>query len=197
MSRRRFSSALSPLRRAAAKADVRWIPLGVVTGTHGLRGALRIKQFNASSELLFDVPEVALRLRGEAKELQVHRIEHVRDTGKGLLLSLEEVRSVEAAEALRGAELSLPRELLPPLEEGEYYFVDLEGLPVFTEDGAQVGVVERVHEYPASEVLCVRSDEGMREVPMVEPYLVEVDLAGGRVVVAELDDIELEKPRRR
>jgi len=172
----------------------------VVTGVHGLRGTLRVKQFNDDSELLLELSEVALRLRSQGDgrgDLQFHTLGEVKPTAKGLLVGLEAVRGVEAAEALRGAELCVPRELLPALEDGEYYFVDLEGLPVFTKDGAQVGVVERVQEYPASEVLCVRSDEGMREVPMIDPYLVEVDLDGRRVVVDELDDIELERPKAR
>ena len=189
--RRRFS-AEGPLRRAAAKSDVRWIPLGAVTGTHGLRGTLRVKQFNADSQLLFELEEIALRLQGE---LQIYGVGAVREASKGLLVELDAVRSVEAAEALRGAELCLPRELLPELPEGEYYFVDLEGLPVFLADGAQVGVVERVQEYPASEVLRVHSDAGVYEVPMREPYLVEIDLPQRRVVVAELDDLEPERPR--
>jgi 16S rRNA processing protein RimM len=180
------------LRTAAAKPDVRWIPLGAVTGAHGLRGTLRVKQFNADSELLLELQEIALRVQGE---LQFHRLSSAREVNKGLLIDLEAVGSVEAAEALRGAELCVPRELLPELGEGEFYFVDLEGLPVFSTDGAQVGVVERVQEYPASEVLRVQSDVGVYEVPMREPYLVEVDVEARRVVVAELDDLEPERPR--
>lgn len=189
--RRRFSAS-SPLRKAATKPDVRWIPLGVVTGTHGLRGSLRVKQWNDDSALLFEAEEIALRLNGE---LLFHRLSSVREANKGLLVDLEAVRSVEAAEALRGAELCLPRELLPPLEEGEFYFIDLEGLAVQTEDGTHVGTVERVQEYPAAQVLRVQSDAGVYEVPMREPYLVEVDLTARRVVVAELGDLELELPK--
>lgn len=192
MTERRRSSAPSPLRKAAEKPDVRWIPLGAVTGSHGLRGALRVKQFNADSQLLFELEEIALRVQGA---LQFHRLSSVREASKGLLIELDAVRSVEGADALRGAELCLPRELLPQLPEGEFYFVDLEGLPVFSSDGRQIGVVERVQEYPASEVLRVLCDVGVYEVPMREPYLVEIDVATGRVVVAELDDLEPERPR--
>ena len=192
MTARRRSSATNTLREAAAKPDVRWIPLGAVTGAHGLRGTLRVKQFNADSQLLLELSEIALRVQGE---LPFHRVGTVREANKGLLVDIDAVRSVEAAEALRGAELCLPRALLPELPEGEFYFVDLEGLPVFTADGAEVGVVERVQEYPASEVLRVQSEAGVYEVPMREPYLVEVDVAARRVVVAELDDLEPERPR--
>ena len=192
MTERRRLSASSPLQKAAAKPDVRWIPLGVVTGTHGLRGSLRVKQWNEDSDLLFDADEIALRLNGE---LLFHHLSSVREAPKGLLVDLEAVRSVEAAEALRGAELCLPRELLPPLAEGEYYFVDLEGLSVVSVDGTPVGTVERVQEYPASQVLRVLSDAGVYEVPMREPYLVDVDLDARRIVVAELSDLEPEQPK--
>ena len=186
--RRRFS--VSPLRKAATESDVRWIVLGYVAGAHGLRGGLRIKLHNPGSELLSELEEIGLRLAGE---IAVHRVRELRGTPKALLLQLAGVETLEAAEALRGAELCVPRALLPEPEQGEYYFVDLEGLPVFAPDGAQLGVIERVQEYPAAHVLRVKSDDGVREVPMRAPYLVSVDLSAGRIVVDELQDLDVEK----
>ncbi|MET0387658.1 MAG: ribosome maturation factor RimM [Polyangiales bacterium] len=191
--RRRSSPPQSRLRALAEQADARWVALGAVVGTHGLRGTLRVKPYNPDSDLLYELEEIALRRDGV---LQVHEIAEVQETGKGVLLRFSDVESVEAAALLRGSELCLPRELLPPLEPGEYYHVDLEGLPVVTADEQPVGTAERVHEYPAASVLCVRSDAGTWEVPMREPYLVEVDLANGRIVVAGLEDLELERVRR-
>lgn len=189
---RRRRSVQPALRSLLAEPDVRWIALGVVTGTHGLRGGLKVKQHNSDSELLFDQPEIALRIGGE---LRAYALREVRATGKGLLVQLAEVRSIEQAAQLRGAELCLPRQCLPALEPGEFYHVDLEGLPVVTPAGERVGVAERVQEYPAAAVLRVRGAEGVWEVPLREPYLVEVDLAQGRVVVDSLTDLELERDR--
>ena len=62
-----------------------------------------------------------------------------------------------------------------------------------TRDGTAVGRVENVREYPAADVLRVRASDGLWEVPMREPYLVSVDVPGGRVVVDQLDDLELER----
>jgi 16S rRNA processing protein RimM len=166
------------------------VVLGVVMGTHGLRGDLRVKQYNQDSELLFELAEVAVCQAGKRS---MRAIAGVRPGGKGLLLRLEGIDSIEAAEPLRGAELSVPRSALPPLDEGEFYFVDLEGLAVETRDGTAVGCVENVREYPAADVLRVRASDGLWEVPMREPYLVSVDVPGGRVVVDQLDDLELER----
>jgi 16S rRNA processing protein RimM len=166
------------------------VALGVVMGTHGLRGDLRVKQYNQDSELLFELAEVAVCQAGQR---QMRAIVGVRPGGKGLLMRLAGIDSVEAAEPLRGAELSVPRSALPPLEDGEFYFVDLEGLSVETSAGTAVGRVENVREYPAADVLRVRAAEGVWEVPMREPYLVSVDVAAGRIVVDQLDDLELER----
>jgi 16S rRNA processing protein RimM len=185
---RRPDHARSPLTAAAAEAGVRWVPLAVIMGTHGLRGDVRVKQHNPDSELLFDAREVALRIEGG---LQVYALSGVRAAGRGLLVHLSGVDTLEQAQKLRGAELCLPRGALPPLEPGEFYFIDLPGLRVFDRERQPIGVVERVAEYPASNVLCVRSDQGMREVPMFEPYLVSVDVAAGEVVVDQLADLEL------
>jgi 16S rRNA processing protein RimM len=179
-----------PLRAAIAAADVRWVALGYVMGTHGLRGGLRVKQHNQDSDLLFSLPEIVLRLQGQ---LQVHEVADVRAGGKGLLLQLGDVRTIEQAELLRGAELCVPRELLPPLDDGEFYYTDLEGLAVVTPSGESVGVADGVREYPAAHVLRVRAESGVWEVPMREPYLVAVEVSDGRVVVDHLEDLELEK----
>jgi 16S rRNA processing protein RimM len=166
------------------------VDLGVITGTHGLRGGLRVKQHNPDSELLSKASELGLRAHDA---LRVVDVIDVRNTGKGLLMQLADVQSIEAAEALRGAVLCLPRAFLPRLEEGEFYHVDLQGLSVFTADGEPVGEVERVHDYPAAQVLRVRGADGVREVPMREPYLLGVELDQGRVTIDLWHELDVEK----
>jgi 16S rRNA processing protein RimM len=174
---------------AAGKPE-RWVSLGYVAGTHGLRGDLRVKQHNLDSELLFELAEVALR---KDQEIRSYELAGVRNANKALLVSLVGVASIEAAEALRGYELCVPRSALPALEPGEFYHVDLEGLPALTPNGSQAGIVERVCDYPAAQVVRVRGVEGVREVPMREPYLVSVDLEAGQIVVDHLEELELER----
>ncbi len=159
-------------------------------GTHGVRGELRVKMHNPSSELLFELDAVHVRT---PQELRRYPIAHARPGGKGLLVQLSGVDTVERAQALRGAELCVARSELPALPEGEFYHCDLEGLALVDLEGRPFGTVERVHEYPAADVLRVRTDRGVLEVPMREPYLVEIDLPGKRVVVDQLDDIEPER----
>jgi 16S rRNA processing protein RimM len=168
----------------------RWIALGVVMGTHGVRGELRVKLHNPESELLYDLDAVQLRAAGGLRQ---YAIEQVRAGGKGVLMRLGGVDTIEQAQALRGVELCVARSRLPALPDGEFYHCDLEGLTLVDATGATQGKVERVFDYPAASVLRVRTDRGVLEVPMREPYLVRIDLAAGYVVADQLDDLEPER----
>jgi 16S rRNA processing protein RimM len=81
----------------------------------------------------------------------------------------------------RGATLSVPRDELPALEDDEYYAFQLVGLEVEEEGGRVLGRVRQVLDYPANDVL--ELDSGM-SLPLVEACVRQVDLAGGRIVVA-------------
>ena len=83
--------------------------------------------------------------------------------------------------AARGATLAVPRETLPELEEDEYYAFQLVGLVVEEEGGRLLGQVREVLDYPANDVL--ELDSGV-SLPLVEACVRQVDLDGGRIVVA-------------
>jgi 16S rRNA processing protein RimM len=81
----------------------------------------------------------------------------------------------------RGALLTVPRETLPPLDDDEYYAFQLVGLAVEEEGGRLLGRVADVLDYPANDVL--ELDSGL-SLPLVEACVRQVDLEGGRIVVA-------------
>jgi 16S rRNA processing protein RimM len=85
---------------------------------------------------------------------------------------------------------------LPLPEEGEYYVADLIGLRAQLEDGTAVGEVIDVVTYPTIDCLLVRSDEGDREIPMIDPWLVELRTGEGVALVSQLSDLDLQKPPR-
>jgi 16S rRNA processing protein RimM len=82
----------------------------------------------------------------------------------------------------RGAELAVARATLPSLaDEDEFYVFQLVGLSVEEEDGRLLGRVREVLEYPGNDVLELDSGASL---PLVEACVQQVDLAGGRIVVA-------------
>jgi 16S rRNA processing protein RimM len=82
----------------------------------------------------------------------------------------------------RGAELAVGRATLPQLgDDDEFYVFQLVGLSVEEEGGRLLGRVREVLEYPGNDVLELDSGASL---PLVEACVRQVDLAGGRIVVA-------------
>jgi 16S rRNA processing protein RimM len=175
------------------------IPLGVVTGAHGVKGTLRVKLYNPQSGLLAERRDKPVRMVGP--ETQPVRSRVVLEVGTGpagvLLVKLEGCGDRDAALALRGAELCVPRSELPALAPGELYFCDLVGLQVRDRAGMAVGRIEAVLDYPAASVLQVATGDAILEVPLREPYFVEAQLEAGLVVLDRLEDLEPLPPAKK
>ena len=168
--------------------DVRWVALAQVARPHGVRGEVRVKMYNSDSELLPSLPEVMVRQPDGAE--RTVRLESVRQADAGFLLAkLEGVNDRDAADAFRGAELCARRDAFPALEEGEFYACDLVGARLLGPD-SELGMVEDLQSYPSADVLVGRLRGGARcEIPLVEDYIAEIDVAlrQVRVTGAALD----------
>lgn len=171
---------------APESAEPELVALGAIARPHGVRGELRVHRFNPDSELLLHVEHVMLG--GDVAATR--RVVRARLGPKGMVLMLlEGVDGREAAEALRNVELHVPRALLPDLEDEEWYHVDLIGLPVIGPTGETLGTVERIETYPSIECLRVTVAGEVVEIPLLEPWVTQIDLEEGIVSVGDLSDL--------
>ena len=155
-----------------AASDKR-IALAAVAGAHGVKGEVRLKLFSDSVESLSRHQTVYV---GGAKR----RLLSVKDGGKTAVARLDGVSDRSAAEALRGSLIEVDRSALPPLEEDEYYHVDLIGLPAVDGGGNPVGTVVAVENYGAGDLLEIESDGKTSLIPFREGI---ADLVDGGIVL--------------
>lgn len=167
------------------------VALGTIARAQGIRGDVRLALYNPESELWETLERVVVRSKnGETK---IAEILERRPGPKGsLVVRLDLAADRSAAEALAGAEVCVAASELAPLEEGEIYERDIPGLEVRDRDGRRIGVVESVLNYPTVACIRVRSDEGVREIPLRDPWVVLVDLEAGAITTGDLDDIPFE-----
>jgi 16S rRNA processing protein RimM len=154
--------------------------LGRITGVHGLKGEVVVHSYTEAAE---DIAAYGPLMAGGGErrlELAVVRV-----TEKGVIARVAGVGDRTAAEALKGTELWIERERLPPAEEGEFYHADLIGLDAVSPEGTAVGTIVAVQNYGAGDLLEIRLPGSRRTelVPFSDAYVPEVDIAGGRVVV--------------
>ncbi len=153
--------------------------VGVVLAPHGVKGAVRIKSFTQKPE---DIARYG-PLEDESGEKRFELL--LLGRGQGVVLArLEGVGDRDAALALRGERLYLPRSALPEPEAEEYYHVDLIGLLAALRDGSAVGRVAAIHDFGAGEVLEI-AREGLPPlfVPFTRDIVPLVDLEEGRLVL--------------
>lgn len=136
-------------------AQDRPVTLAVVIGAHGVTGEVRLKIFAEDFGTYRSFNNGALTLKT------------VREGPNGAIARFVEITDRNAAEAMRGTELTVPRSALPPLGDGEYYHVDLLGLSVVSETGETLGRVVLIENFGAGDVLEIERVDGKRfMVPM-------------------------------
>lgn len=157
------------------------VVVGKVTKAHGLRGEVVVLVFSDNPER-FEPGSTMFSEDGRE-----FRVRASRPNGGRLLVAFDGVGDRNAAEALRGLTLVVPRSSLPDLPEGEFWPHQLEGCVVVTESGRTLGAIMDVVANRAND-LWVAVDESGAEtmVPAIREVIVDVDVEAGRVLVRDI-----------
>ena len=114
-------------------------------------------------------------------------VEHARVHQGMILLKLTAVSDRLAAEALRGEWLMVPEDEAIPLEEGEYYLFELEGLEVYPTEGELLGTLTSGIETRANNVFVVQDEQGVELLlPDTDEVIQDIDFDNGRMTVTLL-----------
>jgi 16S rRNA processing protein RimM len=149
--------------------------MGRVAGAYGVRGWLKVAPGGGVLDTLAGAAEWWIGARPYAvAEAKVH--------GATVVARLEGLANREQALALKGQEVCVRREALPPPGEGHYYLDDLVGLEVVNEQGERLGVVKRIFSNGAQDVMEV-TGERTHLMPWVPSVVKDVDLTARRIVV--------------
>jgi 16S rRNA processing protein RimM len=160
-----------------ATFETRLVPIGRVLHPHGIEGEVLIEPYLNDLTCYQRLPEVAVLLSDG--QFHSYRVTHLRRAGQRLLLQLEGCVSREMARPLAGFDLWVRRHELPPAPDGEFYWFDLEGLTVYTEDGNCLGQVEDFFPTGSNEVLIVRQGSQETLLPFIKDVILAVDEVRG------------------
>src|SRR5438067_89262 len=138
-------------RRSASRSDPgEEMVAGRLVGPFGVRGEVKLLPLTDFPERLEEMATLRLRLPdGDRQEREVLGI---RPHKQMYVVRLAGCSRVEDAEALRDAEVCVPEGEQAPLPEGEYYFHEIVGLRVVTEDGEELGTVDDVIRTGANDI---------------------------------------------
>jgi 16S rRNA processing protein RimM len=157
--------------------------VGRIGRAHGIRGDVFVDVRTDDPEARFAAGSVLATDPAEAGPLTVAEARN--HSGK-LVVSFAGYGDRNAAETLRGVRLVIDSDDLPPTDDpDEFHDHELLGLAAVLDDGVPLGTVTEVLHGPAGDLLAVARPEGAEVlIPFIREFVPEVDVAGGRVVVA-------------
>lgn len=158
--------------------------VGRVAKAHGIAGEMAVDIHTDSPDERF-VPGAVLTARLRDRSVRPVTVSSVRAHSGRLLVRFDEVPDRTVAETMRGAQLLVDADELPPSDDPDaFYDHELEGLAAVLVDGAEVGTVSEISRGPGGELLVVKLPDGTEAlVPFVREIVPEVDVKGGRVVL--------------
>lgn len=167
---------------ADMKDSLLWV--GRVVKTQGIRGEVKVS-FSGEGTTTFCKGNVVYleNKKGERKRLTVHASRPCRQM---TILSFQEVKRVEEAEALVDCSVYVAKESLGALPPGEFYGYQLLGLRVKTESGTFLGTLEEIMPTGSNDVFVVRRDAQEVLIPATDEVVVQVDLQEKTMVIRPL-----------
>ena len=163
--------------------------VGTISSPHGLSGEIRINSYMANPDDIAAYGPLA-DTSGERR----FEIKIVGRSRNQLIARIARINDRNAAEALKGVELFLPRSKLPKLEENEFYHKDLIGLRAELDNGHSLGTVRAIHDYGAGVMIELMGgvQNGLM-VPFNKAVVPMIDVDGGRIMIDPPDGL-LEPP---
>ena len=156
----------------------RFLEIGKIINTHGVRGEVKLEPWADSPQQLKSLKN--LWLEGKALPILDCRVH-----GRFVIARLEGVDSVEAAMALKGKTVLADRADLP-LPEGSFFLQDMIGLPVLDGEGKEIGILKEVLDYPAGRVFVVQG-ESEHLIPEKGGFFTSLDPSLGHLTAELLE----------
>lgn len=164
------------------------ILVGRFGAPHGVRGEIRLQSFTQDPLAIAAYGPLAAP---DGRSFVLKSVRLLKDNM--LVARVDGVATREAAQALTHVELTLARDVLPPpADDDEFYIADLVGLDAVDADGAPLGTIVDVPNYGGGDLVEVRPKTGGESLlfPFTRAVVPEVDLAGRRVTIVPLDEID-------
>jgi 16S rRNA processing protein RimM len=169
------------------RPDDTLLPVGEVLRPHGLRGLIRILVYADSDAIFEKAGKVYLKREdGECLEFTFHSLQPIKSN---CILKLEELTSLNEAEKYRGAEILVRKDTLPPRGDDEYFWFELLGLDVFSENGESLGPVVDIISTGGHDTYVVKGEKGEVLIPGTHETVKKIDLERRKMTISPIEGL--------
>jgi len=169
----------------SGSSEPEFLVVGKIVRPHGVRGEVGMK-------LMTDHPEHLLKVKTlyVGTEHRSYDVTRIRRHQSGMIIHFDGFQDRDAAEVLREQFVHVHVDDAIPLEEGEYYLFQIEGIEVVSEDGESLGRLSGLLETGANDVYIITTPEGNELLlPAIPDVIKHVDVPGGVMTVHLLEGL--------
>lgn len=164
------------------KPEPDFLALGLIARPHGVSGEVRVDVLTDFGDRWEGLKTVYI-----GPHYEPYHIQSTRHHQKAILIKFEGYNTRDSVDSLRGEFIYIPTQQAMPLEPDEFYFYQVIGLDVRTEDGESYGEIVDVLRPPnANEVFVVYGNRGEILIPVIEDVINLIDIDAGYVVITPL-----------
>lgn len=168
----------------------KWLSVGKLVNTHGIRGDVKIWPSTDFPELRF-APGRFLTLHAPDSDdtLEVEIISSREQKGM-YVLKLKGFDNINQVERYKGWAVKVPDSELAELDEDEYYYHQIIGCNVLTESGDEIGVISEILQPGANDVWVVNRPKGKQAlIPFIKDVVLQVDVKEKRVTIRPMEGL--------
>ncbi|OGP67429.1 MAG: 16S rRNA processing protein RimM [Deltaproteobacteria bacterium RBG_16_44_11] len=148
--------------------------IGQIVKTRGIRGCLKAVSYAQTLNIFTGLKDIYIEKKAGQKDK--YTIRKIDITGKFLFIEIEGITNIELAGQLVGGTIFLPKEMMPELPEGEYYWQDIIGLSVVGENGENLGKVESIFPTGSNDVYVCKGSHREILLPATADVIKKIDI---------------------
>ena len=167
----------------------KWFNVGKIVNTHGIKGEVRVISRTDFAEERYQVGNTLYLFRENQEPFKLTIASH--RTHKNFnLLTFEGYHNVNDVEAFRDGILKIPESQLTDLDEGEFYFHEIIGCVVYTDEGEEIGSIKEILTPGANDVWVVKGARGKDIlIPYIEQIVKKVDIQDQKVIITPMEGL--------
>lgn len=159
----------------------KYLEIGQIVNTFGVKGMVKVKPFTDDINRFDKLKKVYIKSNNIKQKYEIEQVKYHKDM---VLIKLKGIENLEQADLLRNSYLMINREEEKPLEEGNYYIVDMIGLEVYTEKGKNLGKLEDIFNTGSNDIYVVKNDLGKQILlPAISDVIKQIDLENKKIIV--------------
>jgi 16S rRNA processing protein RimM len=168
----------------------KWFNVGKIVNTHGIRGEVRVISNTDFAEERYEHGNT-LYIFKEGSNVPIKVVVDSHRVHKNFdLLTFEGMHSIEEVEQFKGSLLKIDEDQLSELNEGEYYFHEIIGCHMYTDQGEEIGTIREILATGANDVWIVKRKVGKDLlVPYIEDIVKEIDIEEKKVIITPMEGL--------